>query len=86
MPTIIRKDGFRVVIYPNDHLPPHVHVLRQDGEVRVELSETFAPRILSIVGKIGDKDVVKALDIVKVHQVDLLTVWREIHGSAKPNS
>jgi hypothetical protein len=80
MPTIIRKNGFRVVIYPNDHSPPHVHVLKQDGEVRVELSETSAPRILSIVGNIGDKDVVRAIDIVKVHQVELLTVWREIHG------
>ncbi len=27
MPTILRIDGLRVVIYPNDHRPPHVHVL-----------------------------------------------------------
>jgi hypothetical protein len=80
MPTIIRKDGFRVVIYPTDHLPPHVHVLKQDGEIRVELSEIANPRILSIVGNMRDKDVIRALDIVKVNQVELLTVWREIHG------
>jgi hypothetical protein len=24
MPTILRLDGFRVVIYPNDHSPAHV--------------------------------------------------------------
>ena len=27
MPTALRVDGLRVVLYPNDHRPPHVHVL-----------------------------------------------------------
>lgn len=27
MPTILRIDGLRVVIYPSDHRPPHVHVM-----------------------------------------------------------
>ena len=27
MPTALQIDGLRVVIYPNDHRPPHVHVL-----------------------------------------------------------
>lgn len=26
MPTALRIDGLPVVIYPNDHRPPHVHV------------------------------------------------------------
>ena len=26
MPTVARLGNFRVVIYPNDHRPPHVHV------------------------------------------------------------
>jgi hypothetical protein len=27
MPTILRIDGLRVCIYPNDHRPAHVHVI-----------------------------------------------------------
>ncbi len=27
MPTVLRIGGLRVVIYPNDHPPPHVHVI-----------------------------------------------------------
>ena len=38
MPTIIKQDGFRIVIYPNDHLPSHVHVIKGDGEVRISLN------------------------------------------------
>jgi hypothetical protein len=26
MPTVLRFDGFSVVVYPADHIPAHVHV------------------------------------------------------------
>ena len=32
MPTVLRLDGLRVVIYPNDHRPAHVHVTGAGGE------------------------------------------------------
>jgi hypothetical protein len=28
MPTVFRFDGFQAVVYPADHVPAHVHVLR----------------------------------------------------------
>ena len=37
MPTVLRIDGLRVVIYPNDHLPEHVHVIGPDAEAVFEL-------------------------------------------------
>ena len=38
MPTVARENGIRFVIYPNDHLPPHVHVKLTDGrECRIDL-------------------------------------------------
>ncbi len=32
MPVVYRFDGLRVVIYPNDHRPAHVHVKGSEGE------------------------------------------------------
>ncbi|MBU6421788.1 MAG: DUF4160 domain-containing protein [Gammaproteobacteria bacterium] len=32
MPTLSRVDGLRIVIYPNDHRPAHVHVIGPKGE------------------------------------------------------
>ncbi|MFB9952464.1 DUF4160 domain-containing protein [Rhizobium puerariae] len=32
MPTLLRFIGLRVVIYPNDHRPAHVHVKGAGGE------------------------------------------------------
>jgi hypothetical protein len=81
MPTVLRQDGFRVVIYLNDHLPSHVHVLKGSAEVRINLgSEEAAPSLISIFGNISDKNVVKALDLVKAHQTELRAQWRKIHG------
>ena len=28
MPTVILERGYRIVVYTNDHLPPHVHVIK----------------------------------------------------------
>lgn len=80
MPTILREQGFRVVIYLNDHLPSHVHVFKGSGEVRIELGdEELNPSLMSITGQISDKDVAKALYLVTENQANLLAKWREIH-------
>lgn len=53
MPTIITKNGFRIVIYPDDHLPPHVHVFKSDQEVKINLgSFNLAPSIIEAWGNI----------------------------------
>ena len=76
MPTVIKQDGFRIVIWPNDHLPPHVHVFKGDSEVKIALVE---PKVFNIEGKISNKDISKSLSLVIEYQVKLLEKWREIH-------
>jgi hypothetical protein len=83
MPTIVRKDGFKVVIYLNDHDPAHVHVLKNSGEVRINLGNealSKPPYLISVEGDISNKDVAKALSLVSEHQSELLAKWSEIHG------
>ena len=43
MPTVKRIDGLRVVIYPNDHRPAHVHVIGSDSEAVFDLHCPFGP-------------------------------------------
>lgn len=80
MPTVLRKDGFAVRIYFNDHLPSHVHVFKGGGQVRISLgSEVENPQLIEIQG-MSDKEAIKALEIVTVHRLELLQKWEEIHG------
>lgn len=57
MPTVLRFDGWRVVIYPNDHRPAHVHVKGARGEAVFdlhcpdgppELRETYGFKLLEL--------------------------------------
>ena len=80
MPTLFRQDGFRVVIYTDDHEPPHVHVLKGETEVKIDLgSETKPPTIVFSRGKRSDAK--QALALVIDRQTNLLEAWRTIHGT-----
>lgn len=79
MPTIVTKNGFRIVIYPDDHLPPHVHVFKADEEVKIELGNNTIPPSL-IESWMNKKDTKKALELVLEYQEILINAWRDIHG------
>jgi len=42
MPTVLRFDGFSVVIYPADHIPAHVHVFGGGNEAVFNLNAPAA--------------------------------------------
>jgi hypothetical protein len=80
MPTIMRIDGLRVVIWPNDHRPAHVHVIGggreavfnlncPDGPVR--LRESFGFRLTRLNG-------VEAALMAELSA--LCAEWSRIHG------
>lgn len=79
MIVLLRAGGFRVVIYVDDHPPPHVHVLG-DGEIKIRLvGADGRPEIMDVSGmKAGD--VRKALLAVTEAQSMLLDEWSKIHG------
>lgn len=45
-PIVLRTQNIKVVVYPKDHLPPHVHVLGPDAEAKfsIEKLECFYSR------------------------------------------
>ncbi|PNW36743.1 UNVERIFIED_CONTAM: hypothetical protein BEN50_02005 [Euhalothece sp. KZN 001] len=79
MPTVLREKGYRVVIYPNDHQPAHVHVLKAGGEIKVDISQLGDIQVIAVVG-MKNKEALTALKLVIEHQKFLLSKWEEIHG------
>ncbi len=78
MVTVWREDGFRVVIYRNDHEPAHVHVIK-DGEVIINLlGADDRPEVRQAYGA-TKADVRKSLQLVTAQRASLLAQWQEIH-------
>ncbi|GBQ11318.1 MULTISPECIES: DUF4160 domain-containing protein [Acetobacteraceae] len=77
MPTLLRINGFRVVIYTADHVPMHVHVISADGEAVIEIGRKAR---LIRAGGMKDKVIQEALVIVQDHAEMLAEAWETIHG------
>jgi Domain of unknown function (DUF4160) len=80
VPTILRIGHLRVVIYPNDHRPAHVHVIDPEknatfylncptGPVSLRGNDGFSTRQLNRIKKALNKNL-----------VELCAAWKEIHA------
>jgi hypothetical protein len=76
MPTILRVDGWRVVIYPNDHLPAHVHVTGPGWVIVINLE---GPDIREVIG-CDEREARHVLRRVTEHRAMLIEAWRRFHG------
>jgi hypothetical protein len=79
MPTILRFRGLRIMIYLNDHAPPHVHVVDADrhakfdlfcdlGQVRFKECHGFNMKQISDIGQ-----------FLAIHIVELCQSWSQYH-------
>jgi hypothetical protein len=76
MPTILYINGFRFIIWPADHEPPHIHVFKGDGEAKVSIDK---PRLALVIG-LSKQEARFILNTVIEHQKTLLKEWEKIHG------
>ncbi|QDZ41525.1 DUF4160 domain-containing protein [Euhalothece natronophila Z-M001] len=66
-------------MYPNDHQPAHVHVLKAGGKIKFDISRLDDIQVITVVG-MKDKEAFTAFKLVQEHQKFLLSKWEEIHG------
>jgi hypothetical protein len=71
MPTLQRFDNSRVLIYIDDHPPPHVHVKLRDGRDCTVDIDSF-----EIKGRIAEREIREALAWIRSSQSFLFNEWR----------
>ena len=82
MPTVLRADGFRIVVYgpPREHPPPHVHVeYGATGLMVLRLATKTSPQRVWAVYGMKDREVLRAYRLVERHHDMLMQAWRAIH-------
>lgn len=81
MPTILNINGFRFIIWPADHEPPHVHVFKGKSEAKISIGDdNEAPCFITIYG-LTKQEARQVLEMTNENQQQLLTAWRNIHGN-----
>lgn len=80
MPTVHRLGGLRVVIYPNDHRPAHVHVKGADGEAVFNLQCPDGPPELRESYGFSLSALGRLKEALAAALVELCSEWRRIHG------
>lgn len=76
MPTVLRKEGFELMIYTDDHEPAHVHVFKGGGKAKINIWPVEPVRVKDMKPRV----VRQAVKIVEAHQDYLLEQWEDIHG------
>jgi Domain of unknown function (DUF4160) len=74
MPTIQRFGAFKIEMFFNDHLPPHVHVTGPDFRALVSIRDADV-----IAGDIPHKYCKEALSWVAENREMLLEKWDEFN-------
>lgn len=78
VPTVLRLDGMRVVIYPNDHEPMHVHVIGDGCEALFSIA---GPGVVLLENYgFADRTVRRIKADLADHRAQLVDDWRRIHG------
>ena len=82
MPTVLRFGALRIVIYPNDHRPAHVHVIGQGHEAVYELSGPAGSVTLRENYGFTRSDLAAIARALVQNLEALLRAWEGIHGPA----
>jgi hypothetical protein len=80
MPTVLRIGGLRVVIFPNDHRPAHVHVIGARGEAVFILHCPTGPPALRESFGFRRPDLSGIKHALNAALPTLCAQWSAIHG------
>lgn len=80
MPTVLRHGRLRIVIYPADHRPAHVHVIGPDGEAVFNLNCPRGPVGLRENYGLPSRELAVAERVINKHVSELCRAWEGIHG------
>jgi hypothetical protein len=82
MVTVLRVAGFRVVVYPNDHRPAHVHMISAEHEAVFNLNCPDGPPELRENYGFSPSDLRNIAQLLADNLQKLCKAWSTIHGTA----
>ena len=82
MPSVVRFGGLRVVVYPNDHRPAHVHVMGKGHEAIFNFNCPTGPVELRENYGFSGRELGRIQQELSGNLGQLCDAWEKIHGRA----
>ena len=79
MPTVLRLGAFRVVVYPNDHRPAHVHAIGPGQEAVFALNCPDGPVTLRENYGVSRRELSQMGQALRDNLLGLCEAWRRLH-------
>jgi hypothetical protein len=79
MPIINFFDGIKILIFSNDHLPPHFHIYYAEFKAIIEIKS-----LVMIKGELPTKQLNKVIEWAKLNQEDLLKTFYQLNPNLRP--
>jgi hypothetical protein len=81
MAEVFRTGGIRIVVFSNDHPPPHVHALGPDRTARFKLTGPDGPvEFWDCEGRWTQSQLNELGEEIAARFEDCRTAWSKIHG------
>ncbi len=81
MPTIAFVDGIAIILFWNDHDPPHFHAESGGFKARILIADAS---LIDLKGTIRPKDLRALRDWTMKHRDDLLENWYRVQAGKLP--
>ena len=78
MPKVYSAGALRLMIYFNDHPPPHVHVIGPGGAAKIVIGEPGGAPVLVSKRGLTRTLVLEAMEIVMRNRTQFNSDWRRI--------
>jgi len=79
VPTVLRIDGLRIIIYTSDHRPAHVHIRGDGKEALFYLNCPDGPPELRGNFRFKSSELTRIRAKLTPHVAALCAAWKEIH-------
>jgi hypothetical protein len=80
VPTVLRINGLKVIVYPNDHRPAHVHVIGPEHEALFYLGCPEGPVSLRENFGFSTRELTRIERALTTNLTALCSAWKEIHN------
>jgi hypothetical protein len=76
-PELTNRHGFVVIMFPNDHLPAHVHVYQGDHVARISIE----PEELETIDNSGfrSRDLKNIRELLIPYRKQSVEMWNDMH-------